>query len=86
MEILKQLLDHPLALEEKVFSLLAATQKLMLCNEKSEIKGFQLTMLQLFEIEHKDIIDTIETQKVLTDELIEQIVTYANDYASNYNK
>ena len=34
----------------------------------------------------KDIIDTIETQKVLTDELIEQIVTYANDYASNYKK
>ena len=58
----------------------------MLGIEKSKIKEFQMTMLQLFEIEHKDIIDTIETQKVLTDELIEQIVTYANDYASNYKK
>ena len=86
LEILKQPLAHPLSLHEQVITLLAATHKVMLGIEKSKIKEFQMTMLQLFEIEHKDIIDTIETQKVLTDELIEQIVTYANDYASNYKK
>lgn len=80
MELLKQPLCHPLSLHEKVITLCAATHKVMLGIEKKQIKAFQKDMLTYFESEHPEIGEEIETNKVLTDGLIEKIVEIAGEF------
>ena len=80
MELLKQPLYHPLSLHEKVITLCAATHKVLLGVEKTKIKQFQYDMLQMFETEHPEIGQEIEEKKVLTEELIDEIVETAKEF------
>lgn len=80
MELLKQPLYHPLSLHEKVITLCAATNKVMLGIDKKEIRQFQADLLAHFAASHPEIGQEIEEKKVLTDELTEQIVTIAEEF------
>ena len=80
MEMLKQPLCRPLSHAEQVISLCCATHKLMMDIDKSKIKGFQMDLLEYFHTRHKDICEAIDKEKVLSDELLERILTAAEEF------
>ena len=80
MELLKQPLCNPLSMAEEVIILVAATNKVFLPVEVSEVKKKKLAMLEYFHSAHKDIVDEIEEKQVLTDELKDKIVAAAKEF------
>ncbi len=80
MELLKQPLCNPLSMAEEVIILVAATNKVFLPVEVSEVKKKKLEMLEFFHSAHKDIVDEIEEKQVLTDELTDKIVAAAKEF------
>ena len=73
VELLKQPLAKPMSLHEEVILLCAATNKLLLDVPIKEIKTFKKELVEHFENRYPDLIEEIETKKVLTEEMIEQI-------------
>ena len=86
MELLKQPLGRPLSLHEQVITLCAATHKVMLSVEVSDIKEFQMNMLAWFDENIRRLGKEIEETKVLNDDLINRIVDAANQYKTNQYK
>ena len=84
MEMLKQPLYRPLSQSEQVVSLCCATHKVMMDIEKSRIKQFQMDLLEHFNTRQTAIMETIERDKVLTDELTQQILDAANAFKASY--
>ena len=84
MELLKQPLGRPLSLHEQVITLCAATHRVMLTVDVAQIKEFQMNMLQWFDDNHPEIGQEIEEKKVLTDELIQQIVQAAETLKAEF--
>lgn len=80
MELLKQPLCNPLSMAEEVIILVAATNKVFLPVDVSEVKQKKLEMLEYFHSAHKDIVDEIEEKQQLTDELKEKIVAAAKEF------
>ncbi len=74
MQLLKQPLTKPLSLHEQVITLVAANNKLLLGVDPKEVKNFVTEMLNYFEAKHGALVEEIETEKVLTDEMIGQII------------
>ena len=74
MELLKQPLSKPLSLHQQVITLIAANNKLLLDIDPKEVKAYVNDMLNYFEAKHADVVEKIDTEKVLTDELIQQII------------
>ena len=84
MELLKQPLCRPLSMAEQVVTLCTATNKLMVDIDKSKVNKFQMDMLEHFNTMHKDVMDKIEKDKVLTDELTAQILDIANAFKKTF--
>ena len=82
VELLKQPLARPLALHEQVILLSAANNGLMMGIPKKEFRKFRTELMEYFEENHKEIIDEIETTKVLTDETAQKIVNAAQEFRS----
>ena len=80
MELLKQPLYHPMSLHEKVITLCAATHKIFLGIDKKEIRQFRLDLMTWFDTKYPNIGEEIEEKKVLSDELIDQIVLIAEEF------
>ena len=80
MELLKQPLYHPMSLHEKVITLCAATHKIFLGIDKKEIRQFRLDLMTWFDTKYPSIGEEIEEKKVLSDELIDQIVLIAEEF------
>ncbi|HIS48129.1 MAG TPA: F0F1 ATP synthase subunit alpha [Candidatus Scybalocola faecigallinarum] len=80
MELLKQPLCHPLSLHEQVITLCAATHKLFVDLPLGKVKEFQLDMLAYIDNTYPHIGQEIESDRVLTDELVEKIVAAASEY------
>ena len=80
MELLKQPLYHPMSLHEKVITLCAATHKIFLGIDKKEIRQFRLDHMTWFDTKYPNIGEEIEEKKVLSDELIDQIVLIAEEF------
>ena len=80
MELLKQPLGHPMSLAEQVITLVVATGKLFLDIPKEQIKETQGKMLAYFQDLHPEIAEKIQTDKVLEDDLREQILSVAEEF------
>lgn len=80
MELLKQPLAKPLPLHEQVILLIAANNKLINDVPIKEMKAFRSNLMDFFRANYNNIIEEIDTKKVLTDELTEQIVTAAKEF------
>ncbi len=83
MELLKQPLCNPLSLHEQVITLCTATNKIMLDVDKNKVKEFQMDMLAYFDSVHPEIGKEIDETKVLTDEMITEILKVAKEYKSS---
>ena len=84
MELLKQPLCRPLSMAEQVVTLCVATNKLMVDLDKKDVKRFQMDMLEHFNTMHKDIMEAVAKQKVLTDELKDDILNAAENFKKTY--
>lgn len=80
MEVLKQPLCRPLSLAEQVITLYAANNKLFIDVNIKEVKKFQMEMLQFFNNRYPEIVNAINTERVLSEELSEQIITAAVEF------
>ncbi len=80
MELLKQPLCQPMDLASQVITLVSATHKVFMDVDEKKIKEFQHKMLSFFETSHSEIVTQINTQKALTDELTQAIVTAAKEF------
>lgn len=80
MELLKQPLCQPFKMHEQVILLLAAGRKQMQDVPVAEIKPFAKRLLQFMEEEHKELIDEINSTKVLSPELEEKLVAAFKEF------
>ncbi|MBR1762293.1 MAG: F0F1 ATP synthase subunit alpha [Eubacterium sp.] len=80
MELLKQPLGNPMSLAFQVITLVAAIGKRFVDVEKPELKKYQARLLSFFKEDHADIIDEINTKKVLDDEIREKILNAVDEY------
>lgn len=80
MELLKQPLCRPLASHEQVITLWVATHKLLTDIPVTELKTFQMDMLEYFEQKYPEIKEEILDKKVLSDELGEKILEAAKEF------
>jgi F-type H+-transporting ATPase subunit alpha len=82
IELLKQPLSKPLPLHEQVILLYAANHKLLLDVPVKEIKNFRRNLFDYFEAKYPKIIEEIDTKKVLTDELVNQLIDATKEFKS----
>ncbi|MCM1433126.1 MAG: F0F1 ATP synthase subunit alpha [Clostridiales bacterium] len=80
MELLKQPLGNPLSLADMVITLVAATSKKFIDVPVSEIKKYQMDMLEFINTNYSEIPDSIEKEKVLDDDIKEQILAAVNEF------
>ena len=80
MELLKQPLTKPLSLHQQVIILVAANNKLLLDIDPKEVKAFVNDMLSYFEAKHGELVDAIDTKKVLDDDMIQEIIEAVKAY------
>ncbi len=74
MELLKQPLEHPLAMHEEVIILVAAGGKKMEHVPVAKVKEYKAQMLKFFNKEHPDICSDIEKSGELPDEIKKRIL------------
>ena len=86
MELLKQPLCQPLSMPEQVITLVAATNKVFLDVEAKKIKETQMGLLKFVKEDHNEIIEELETGKVLSDDLKDEILRAAEEYKSKVLK
>lgn len=82
MEILKQPLCRPLSMAEQVITLCAANNRLFVGIPEKDVKKIQLEMLDYIRDNNSEIIHELETQKVLTEELTEEILKAVQEFFS----
>ena len=82
MEILKQPLGRPLSMAEQVITLCAANNKLFMGVPTKDVKKFQMDMLDYVRDHNGEIIHELEDKKVLTDELVEEIIRTVKEMKS----
>ena len=80
MELLKQPLGKPLSLAQQVITLVGAIGREFVGIPTDEIKAYQGRLLEYFEEKHSDIVDEINTVKMLDDELKSKILEAIDSY------
>lgn len=80
VELLKQPLSKPLTLHEEVILLVIANNRLFNDVPLKDMKELKNEILDYFVLKHSNIIEEIKNKKILTDELIEQIVKAAKEF------
>jgi F-type H+-transporting ATPase subunit alpha len=80
MELLKQPLSRPLPLHEQVILLISANNGIFDHVPVKEMKNFKVEFMDYFRTKYGKVIEKIDTDKVLTDELTEQIVKAAKEF------
>lgn len=80
MELLKQPRNHPLSLTDMVVTLVAATNRKFVDVPVDEIKKYQTDMLEYINSTYPQISAAIEKDKVLDDDIKEQIISAVDNY------
>ena len=80
MEVLKQPLLRPRSMAEQVITLVVATAKGFIDIPLTEVKRYQMALLEDIREHHGEIITELEETKTLTDELRQAVLTAAEEY------
>ena len=86
MELLKQPLGNPLSLSDMVITLVAATGKVFVDLPVKEVKTFQMALINYIKSEHPQISNAIERDKVLDDDVREDILNAADEFKQSYKE
>ncbi len=82
MELLKQPLYNPLSLHREVITLCGANKRLYMDVPVKELKTFQMEMLEYIENAAPELVRKIDEEKVLTDDMVEEINNYIKEFKS----
>lgn len=85
MELLKQPLGKPLSLSDMVVTLVAATGRKFVDIPVNKIKAYQMDMLEFVNSNYPQISNTIEREKILDDDIREQILNAADEFKASFN-
>lgn len=85
MELLKQPLGYPMSLSDQVITLVCAIGRKFVEIPVDEIKSYQGKLLDYFNESCFDIVNEIQTGKVLTDELRDKILEAADTFGKANN-
>ena len=80
MEVLKQPLYRPLSMAEQVITLVVATAKGFIDIPLTEVKRYQMALLDYVRENHSEIIAALEETKALDDTLRQAVLTAAEEY------
>ncbi len=80
MELLKQPLEHPLAMHEQVIILVVVGAERMDHVPVKKVKEYKAKLLQFFNGEHEDICNELETVGELSDLLKKKILDCADEF------
>ncbi|MCM1115811.1 MAG: F0F1 ATP synthase subunit alpha [Clostridium sp.] len=80
MELLKQPLGRPLSLSDMVITLVAATGRRFVDVPVDKIKQIQMDMIEYISDNYPNIADTIEREKVLDEDVREQILDAVDEF------
>ncbi|HIT43542.1 TPA: F0F1 ATP synthase subunit alpha, partial [Candidatus Avacholeplasma faecigallinarum] len=84
MQVLRQPQYNPLKQYEEVITLVCALQRLFTKVPFAKIKDFQKNLLISFMKEKAILCNKIENEKLLTMEIKDEILAYANEYLEKY--
>lgn len=84
MELLKQPLGNPMSLSQQVVTLVGAIGKRFVEVPVDEIKKYQGRLLEYFEQQQSDIMNEIESLKVLDDDLKSNILKAIDTFNNKY--
>lgn len=85
MELLKQPLGNPLSLSDMVATLVCAVNKKFVNVPVDKIKAYQTELLQYINTTYPQISSFIEKEKVLDDDVKQQILDAADEFGKVYN-
>ena len=85
MELLKQPLGNPMSLSQQVITLVGAVGRKFMNVPIDDLKKYQAKMLEYFAESRKDIIDEIESGKVLGDALKQDILDAIDEFGKANN-
>ena len=83
MELLKQPLGHPMSMAEQVITLVCANAHIFSDLDVSRVKPFQNELLSEFNLNYSDILNQLETNKMLSDDIKDSIVKAAQDFKNS---
>lgn len=86
MELLKQPLGHPLSMSDMVITLVAATGKKFVNVPAEKIKKTQMDLLAYINEKYPQIPQSIEREKVLENDMREQIMSAADEFIKSLNQ
>jgi F-type H+-transporting ATPase subunit alpha len=84
MELLKQPLGNPMSLSQQVVTLVGAIGKKFTSVDVDNIKKYQGELLEYFNDKHSDIMDEIESMKVIDDSLKANILKAIDTFNAKY--
>jgi F-type H+-transporting ATPase subunit alpha len=79
-ELLKQPLYNPMSLHKQVILLAAASHRLLLDVPTQKIEAFKQDVVEFIENNHPDIVQEIESMQVLTDSLLNRILSAVKEF------
>ena len=85
MEVLKQPGATPMSMPHQVITLVAAGDGIFAKVKPDEVKSFQKDMLDAMDMGHREIIEEIESSKVLSDELKQKIIKTIREYQKSWH-
>ena len=83
MQLLKQPLSHPMSMADQVITLVLANHRFFDSVPMKLVKETQNDILAMFNKDHRALIGELSDQKVLTPEIEQQIVDFAEEYKAS---
>ncbi len=80
MRILRQKQYHPLSMHQQVIVLVCAMGHVLSKVAVKDVTDFRDALLEHFEQEHSDLCRSLEDEKVLTDDMKQEILRIAEEY------
>ncbi|MCC8370210.1 MAG: F0F1 ATP synthase subunit alpha [Rickettsia endosymbiont of Stiretrus anchorago] len=86
VEILKQAQYHPFSVEEQIISIYAGTKKYLINIPVERIKEFEEKMLSEIKQNQKDILESIKSEKRITEENEQKLKTFLENFVNDFVK
>ena len=85
-ELLKQPQYSPLAMEEQVVVIFAGVNNYLKAVPQAKIIQYEASLLNLFKISHKEILEEIRTKKQISDDLKKKIAEIIKNFTESFIK
>ncbi len=86
VELLKQGQYSPVPVEKQVVSIYYGTKGFLETIPVKDVKRFEKEVLEYIEINYKDVFEKIRTEKVLSDEVVEQLNKIGEEFLGKFKR